>query len=94
MRHYGGEPPNGRPPEDDDDDAARVVELVYLNALLTLDEAAKEASCGLTSLQRARRYGHLHAIPFGSRGWRLVRRDLLAWRASGMPTQRRKEPTR
>ena len=68
---------------------ASVAELVYLNTQLTLDEAAAEAAASLKTLQRAYVRGHLKIMPFGARGKRIRRRDLLAWLDAGAPTEKR-----
>ena len=70
-----------------------VAELVFLNQVLTLPEACDEASCSLSTLQRAYVRGHLRIMPFGARGKRVRRRDLIAWVEAGCPTERVKEPT-
>jgi excisionase family DNA binding protein len=76
------------------EDAESVPEMVYLNTLLKLPEAAKETGTSLKTLQRAYVHGQLRALPFGARGVRIRRRDLLAWEAAGMPTHRRPETRR
>jgi hypothetical protein len=68
---------------------ASVNELVYLNTQLTLEEAAAEAAASLKTLQRAYVRGHLKIMPFGARGKRIRRRDLLAWLDAGAPTEKR-----
>jgi len=71
-----------------------VPELVFHNTLLKLSEAAQETGTSLKTLQRAYTHGHLRVVPFGTRGKRLRRGDVLAWQDAGMPTSLRKEPRR
>ena len=71
------------------DGPVSVNELVYLNTQLTLEEAAAEAAASLKTLQRAYVRGHLKIMPFGARGKRIRRRDLLAWLDAGAPTEKR-----
>jgi excisionase family DNA binding protein len=73
------------------EDAESVPQMVYLNTLLTQAEAAGETKTSLKTVARAIGAGRLHMVPFGARGIRIRRRDLLAWEAAGMPTQRHKE---
>lgn len=69
-----------------------VAELVFLNQSLTLPEACDEAHCSLSTIQRAYVRGHLRILPFGARGKRVRRRDLIAWVEAGCPTERQKDP--
>jgi hypothetical protein len=65
-----------------------VAELVYLNTLLRLPEACSEVGTSLKTLQRAYVNGRLPVVPYGARGKRIRRRDLLAWSAAGAPTNK------
>lgn len=71
-----------------------VAEMVYLNTLLKLPDACDEAGTSLKTLQRAYVNGRLKILPFGARGIRIRRRDLLEWVEAGAPTLRLKESTR
>ena len=68
--------------------APGLAEQVYLDALLTLQEAADEATTSLKTLQRARVNQWLDAVRFGERGWRVRRRQLRAWIDLGAPTKK------
>src|SRR5262252_8809706 len=65
------------PPEEQE--PAGVAEMVYLNALLRLPDACRETGCSMKTLQRAYVHGRLKILPFGARGIRIRRRDLIAW---------------
>ena len=81
-------------PTTSDPATAGVAEMVYLNALLKLPDAVEETGASLKTLQRAYVNGRLRIMPFGARGIRIRRRDLLAWVEAGAPTDKVKEPSR
>jgi excisionase family DNA binding protein len=54
---------------------------------LTRRDAAEYARCSVSTIDRARRRGHLRAYGGGRHGPRFRRRDVDAWVGRGKPTE-------
>ena len=72
------------------EDAASAAAMAFGEKMLTVAEAAADASVSVHTIRRAYEHGHLRVLRFGvgGRGVRIRRADLAAWLEAGGRTDR------